>query len=131
MKGGAVARLDNMSGDNGADGPRRSRQAPLLVAPGDDLGDSGEYEAGHGVLAINGRLRALKQGRMNNRGGTVSIEPRRTAYVPRPSDLVVGYIEGCTSNIWFVDIGGPFNAILPMVLVHLRQNLVESERSSI
>ena len=43
----------------------------LLVAPGDDLGDSGEYEAGHGVLAINGRSRALKQGRMNNRGGTV------------------------------------------------------------
>ena len=70
MNGGWVARLDNMSGDNGADGPRRSRQAPLLVAPGDDLGDSGEYKAGHGVLAINGRLRALKQGRMNNRGGT-------------------------------------------------------------
>ena len=50
MNGGSVARPDNMSGDNGADGPRRSRQAPLLVAPGDDLGDSGEYEAGHGVL---------------------------------------------------------------------------------
>ena len=52
MKGVLVARLDNMSGDNGADGPRRSRQAPLLVAPGDDLGDSGEYEAGHGVLGV-------------------------------------------------------------------------------
>ncbi len=116
MKGRSVARLDNMSGDKGAGGPRGSRQAPLLVAPGDDLGDSGELEAGHGVLAIDGRLRALKQGRMSNRDGTVSVEPRRTAYVPRPSDLVIGYIEGCTSNIWFIDIGAPFNAILPMSL---------------
>ena len=116
MKGGLVARLDNMSGDKGADGPRRSRQAPLLVAPGEDLGDSGEFEAGHGVLSMNGRLRALKQGKMNKRGNVVSIEPRRTAFMPRPSDLVIGYIEGCTSNIWFVDIGAPFNAILPMSL---------------
>ena len=49
-------------------------------------------------------------------GNTISIEPRRTAYVPRPGDLVIGYIEGCTNNIWFVDIGAPFNAILPMSL---------------
>ena len=36
--------------------------------------------------------------------------------MPRPGDLVIGYIEGCTNNIWFVDIGAPFNAILPMSL---------------
>ena len=40
MKGRSVARPDNMSGDKGAGGPRGSRQAPLLVAPGEDLGDS-------------------------------------------------------------------------------------------
>ncbi len=116
MKGRQVARPDNMSGDDTAGGPRDSQQAPLLVAPGEDLGDSGEYSAGHGVVAMNGRLRAVKQGRKNTRDGTVSVEPRRTAYVPRPSDLVIGYIEGCTSNIWFIDIGAPFNAILPMSL---------------
>ena len=112
MKGRSVARPDNMSGDKGAGGPRGSRQAPLLVAPGDDLGDSGELEAGHGVLAINGRLRALKQGRMSNRDGTVSIEPRRTAYVPRPSDLVIGYIEGCTSNCLLYTSPSPRDATL-------------------
>jgi exosome complex component RRP4 len=116
MKGRQVARPDNMSGDDTAGGPRDSQQAPLLVAPGEDLGDSGEYSAGHGVVAMNGRLRAVKQGRKNTQDGTVSVEPRRTAYVPRPSDLVIGYIEGCTSNIWFIDIGAPFNAILPMSL---------------
>jgi exosome complex component RRP4 len=29
---------------------------------------------------------------------------------------VIGYIEGCTNNIWFVELGAPFNAILPMSL---------------
>ena len=41
---------------------------------------------------------------------------RRTAYVPRPSDLVIGSVEGMTNNIWFIDIGAPFNAILPLSL---------------
>ena len=113
MNGGSVARLDNMSGDNGADGPRRSRQAPCLSPLGRPR-RFWEYEAGHGVLAINADF-VLGRRRMNNRGGTVSIEPRRTSYVPRPR-TVIGYIEGCTSNIWFIDIGAPFNAIWPMSL---------------
>jgi exosome complex component RRP4 len=29
---------------------------------------------------------------------------------------VIGFVEGCTNNIWFIDIGAPFNAILPMSL---------------
>ena len=73
-------------------------------------------EAGHGVLPISGRLRAVKQGRVRNQGSTISVEPVHTRYIPRPSDLVIGYIEGCTNNIWFVELGAPFNAILPMSL---------------
>ena len=49
-------------------------------------------------------------------GKNVGIQPRRTAYVPRPSDLVIGFVEGMTNNIWFIDIGAPFNAILPLSL---------------
>jgi exosome complex component RRP4 len=44
------------------------------------------------------------------------VVPVKTAYMPRPGDLVVGYIEGMRANIWFIDIGAPFNAILPMSL---------------
>tara|TARA_B100000700_G_scaffold278893_1_gene327395 strand:+ start:25 stop:540 length:516 start_codon:yes stop_codon:yes gene_type:complete len=53
---------------------------------------------------------------MNTKGSTVSVEPLHTTYMPRPGDLVIGHIEGCTNNIWFVDIGAPFNSILPMSL---------------
>ena len=88
----------------------------MLVVPGEDLGDSDGMEAGHGVLTISGRLRAVKQGRVRNQGSTISVEPVHTRYIPRPSDLVIGYIEGCTNNIWFVELGAPFNAILPMSL---------------
>lgn len=116
MKGRSVARLDNMSGKGNAAGPHDSQQAPLLVAPGEDLGDSEGYEVGHGVIVMDGRLRATKQGQMKKDGKSVSILPSRTKYFPRPGDLVIGLVEGCTNNIWFVDIGAPFNAILPMSL---------------
>ena len=105
-----------MSKKKNAGGPRGNGRAKLLVVPGEDLGDSDGMEAGHGVLPISGRLRAVKQGRVRNQGSTISVEPVHTRYIPRPSDLVIGYIEGCTNNIWFVELGAPFNAILPMSL---------------
>ncbi|MBN55413.1 MAG: RNA-binding protein [Euryarchaeota archaeon] len=105
-----------MSKKKNAGGPRGNGRAQLLVVPGEDLGDSDGMEAGHGVLPISGRLRAVKQGRVRNQGSTISVEPVHTRYIPRPSDLVIGYIEGCTNNIWFVELGAPFNAILPMSL---------------
>ncbi|MEC7744200.1 MAG: KH domain-containing protein [Candidatus Thermoplasmatota archaeon] len=104
-----------MSRESDADGPRDSRR-DLVVVPGEDLGVSEGYEAGHGVLVVDGRLKSTKQGRMNTKGSTVSVEPLHTTYMPRPGDLVIGHIEGCTNNIWFVDIGAPFNSILPMSL---------------
>ena len=91
-------------------------RAQLLVIPGDDLGKSDGLDAGHGTISISGRIRAVKQGKVRKQGGTVSVEPVHTRYIPRPSDLVIGYIEGCTNNIWFVELGAPFNAILPMSL---------------
>ena len=59
------------------------------------------------MIVVDGRLKAVKQGRMTNDGKQIGIQPRRTAYVPRPSDLVIGYVEGMTNNIWFIDIGAP------------------------
>ena len=116
MKDGRVARLDNMSVNDEAGGPRKDGRAPSLVTPGEDLGKSEGIEVGHGVLVMDGRIRATKHGKMKVKGNEVSIQPLRTGYIPRPGDLVIGYVEGCTNNIWFIDIGAPFNAILPMSL---------------
>ncbi len=101
-----------MSGKNNADGPQSSQ----IVVPGEYLGLSEEFEAGHGVIIRNGNLMATKNGKLKINGKIISIEPLHSQYVPRPSDLVIGFVEGCTNNIWFIDIGAPFNAILPMSL---------------
>ncbi|MBT3642297.1 MAG: hypothetical protein HOD35_06070 [Euryarchaeota archaeon] len=101
-----------MSGKNNADGPQSSQ----IVVPGEYLGFSEEFEAGHGVIIRNGNLMATKNGKLKINGKIISIEPLHSQYVPRPSDLVIGFVEGCTNNIWFIDIGAPFNAILPMSL---------------
>ena len=116
MNNGPVARPDNMAKKNGAAGPRGNIRGQTLVVPGEDLGDSGDFEAGHGVMAIAGRLKAVKQGRLREKGGSISVDPTHTRYIPRPGDLVIGYIEGCTNNLWFIELGAPFNAILPMSL---------------
>ena len=86
MKGVLVARLDNMTVKKNAAGPQDNQRVTRLVAPGEDLGNLEGLELGHGVIAFDGRIRATKNGRMNVNGNTVSIEPRRTAYVPRPGD---------------------------------------------
>ncbi|MCP2507719.1 MAG: hypothetical protein NLN64_05460 [Candidatus Thalassarchaeaceae archaeon] len=101
-----------MSGKNNADGPQDSQ----IVVPGEYLGLSEEFEAGHGVIIRNEKLMATKNGKIKINGKIILIEPLHSQYVPRPSDLVIGFVEGCTNNIWFIDIGAPFNAILPMSL---------------
>ena len=116
MNNSPVARPDNMAKKNGAAGPRGNIRGQTLVVPGEDLGDSEDFEAGHGVMAISGRLKAVKQGRLREKGGSISVDPTHTRYIPRPGDLVIGYIEGCTNNLWFIELGAPFNAILPMSL---------------
>ena len=93
MNSGPVARPDNMTKKNGAAGPRGNIRGQNLVVPGEDLGDSKDFEAGHGVIAISGRLKAVKQGRLMEKGGSISVNPLHTRYIPRPGDLVIGYIE--------------------------------------
>ncbi len=94
MKAMLVARPDNMDGNSSADGPQDSQ----IVVPGENLGKSGEYEAGHGVVITNDTLLATKNGKLIIKNNVLTIEPLHTTYFPRPSDLVIGYVEGCTNN---------------------------------
>ena len=75
MNGGPVARLDNMSKKNGAAGPQGNKRGNNLVVPGEDLGDSEDFEAGHGVLVMSGRLKAVKQGKLRKRASQSRLIP--------------------------------------------------------
>jgi exosome complex component RRP4 len=87
-----------------------------LVYPGQRIESQDGAVAGHGIRQINGELVAMRMGTMQENGNTVSIQPLSSRYTPRAGDLVVGLVEGMTNNIWFMDIGASFNAILPMSL---------------
>ena len=87
-----------------------------LVYPGQRIESQDGAVAGHGIRQINGELVAMRMGTMHENGNTVSIQPLSSRYTPRAGDLVVGLVEGMTNNIWFLDIGASFNAILPMSL---------------
>jgi len=96
--------------------PEQASGAVRLVHPGERIGGHDGAEAGHGIRRIDGELVAMRMGTLQENGQTVSVEPLSSRYTPRAGDLVIGLVEGMTNNIWFMDIGASFNAILPMSL---------------
>ena len=116
MKGLSVGRLgvEQMT-DQSALGGRDGR-GPRLVTPGASLGASEGRHIGHGIVVHNGEMIAVKLGALIESENEISILPTHTRYTPRPGDLVIGVVEAVQSNLWFLDINAPFNALLPMSL---------------
>ncbi len=90
--------------------------AARLVHPGERLNVNTDIVPGHGIRQIGEDFVVMRMGTLRENGKTISVDPLSSRYVPRSGDLVVGYVEGMTNNIWFLDIGASFNAILPMSL---------------
>ena len=101
--------------DQNARGGRDGR-GTRLVTPGASLGASEGRRIGHGVVDIDGQLIAVKLGALIENDELISVIPTHTRYTPRPGDLVIGVVEAVQSNLWFLDINAPFNALLPMSL---------------
>ena len=101
--------------DQNARGGRDGR-GTRLVTPGASLGASKGRRLGHGVVENGGELIAVKLGALVESEDEISVIPSHTKYTPRPGDLVIGVVEAVQSNLWFLDINAPFNALLPMSL---------------
>lgn len=87
-----------------------------LVTPGEAIGASPGARAGSGVIIQNEKLIATKVGWVNEKNGVTSINPINSAYMPRSGDLVIGIVESVRNNLWFAEVNGPFNGLLPMSL---------------
>jgi len=87
-----------------------------LVVPGDQIDAPPGSQPGSGVLLRGESLVATKLGRVQVNGDTIHVVPTNTTYIPRSGDLVIGYVEAVMNNLWFLDVNGPFNALLPMSL---------------
>ena len=87
-----------------------------LVIPGDKIKNESGHSAGSGIVKINNDLVATQVGHVNQHNGTIYVQAFNSAYMPRSGDLVIGYVTSMRSNLWMFDIGGPFEALLPMSL---------------
>ena len=81
------------------------------VTPGEVVDVSGDIGQ-HFATTENGHV-ATVFGRVMTRNSETSIVPYRQPYFPATGDLVVGMVASVRNNMWIVDVGGPFEAILP------------------
>ncbi len=87
-----------------------------LVTPGMVIGPSSGKRAGTGTIAENNEFIATRLGWLNEQNDVVSVLPINSAYMPRSGDLVIGFVAEVRNNLWFFDVNGPFQALLPMSL---------------
>jgi len=87
-----------------------------LVTPGEVIGTSLDKRAGIGTLSQGERMIATRLGWVRENNDTISVDPINSRYTPRSGDLVIGVIEAVRNNLWFADVLGPFNGLLPMSL---------------
>jgi exosome complex component RRP4 len=96
------------NGQNGAE--------QRLVTPGMAIGPSDGIRVGSGALAHNDTIIATRLGWVREINNTVSVDPINSAYMPRSGDLIVATVAEVRNNLWFMNINGPFQGLLPMSL---------------
>ena len=87
-----------------------------LVTPGMVVGPSSGKRAGSGMIAENNEFIATRVGWLNEQNNVVSVQPINSAYMPRSGDLIVAVVAEVRNNLWFMNINGSFQGLLPMSL---------------
>ena len=87
-----------------------------LVTPGEAIGASSGGRVGSGAIIQGKEIIATKLGWVKQKNGVTSVDPINSTYMPRSGDLVIGVIESVRNNLWFAEVNGPFNGLLPMSL---------------
>ena len=98
--------------------------------PGMVVGPSSGKRAGSGMIAEKNEFIATRVGWLHEQNNVVSVSPINSAYMPRSGDLIVGFVAEVRNNLWFFDVNGPFQALLPMSLAPWKVELVQHESIS-
>ncbi|GLI65446.1 hypothetical protein VaNZ11_008824 [Volvox africanus] len=90
-----------------------------VVGPGDkilNIPSQGTLRLSAGLTTNEGAVVSTKGGVLRaTRTGQLYLEVRQKRYIPAEGDVVVGVIVDKHSENFTVDIGGPFNAVLPLL----------------
>ena len=80
------------------------------------IGPIAGKRVGSGAIAQNDTIIATRLGWAKEFNNTVSVDPINSAYMPRSGDLIVAVVAEVRNNLWFMNINGPFQGLLPMSL---------------
>ena len=94
----------------------RSGAEQRLVTPGMTIGSLSGMRVGSGAISQNDKIIATKLGWVRELNGTISVDPISSPYLPRSGDLVIATVAEVRNNLWFMDINGSFQGLLPMSL---------------
>ena len=94
----------------------RSGAEQRLVTPGMAIGPLAGMRVGSGAISQNDEIIATKLGWVRELNGTISVDPINSPYLPRSGDLVIGTVAEVRNNLWFMNINGSFQGLLPMSL---------------
>ena len=87
-----------------------------LVTPGMAIGPLSGKRVGSGALAQNEQIIATRLGWVRELNDTVSVDPINSTYMPRSGDLIIAIVAEVRNNLWFMNVNGPFQGLLPMSL---------------
>jgi len=99
-----------------------------LVTPGEALGSSSGLRNGSGVIEKEGQFYSTKLGYLPSHNQTISVTPSNSSYMPQSGDFIIGYVVEARSNLWFLQINGPFQGLLPMSLAPWKVEFGESRK---
>ena len=80
------------------------------------VGPSAGKRAGSGIIAAEESFVATQLGWLRERNNTVSVDPINAAYMPAPATSSSVLWPRCENNLWFMNINGSFQGLLPMSL---------------
>jgi len=94
----------------------RSGAEQRLVTPGMAIGPLAGMRVGSGAIVHKDEIYATKLGWIRENNGTISVDPINSSYIPRSGDLIIGNVAEVRNNLWFMNINGSFQGLLPMSL---------------
>jgi len=85
-----------------------------LVIPGEIIATGDEFLPGDWTLKQGNDIISSRYGVVEKQDRLIKIIPISGVYIPRSGNTVIGEIKDLTNAGWVIDIGGPYQAFLPL-----------------
>lgn len=92
-----------------------SKKERKLVIPGEVVAEGDEFLPGDFTRKEGKNIIANRYGLVEINGRVAKIIPISGVFEPRRGNKVIGRIEDTNFSGWFVNIGGPYGAFLPLM----------------